>query len=214
MTHSVFLMMQKPCWLSRYFRSCAFAGMLLLMCLFISGCSRPVTFRVVDVRTGKPVEGAVALATWGGSRGLPGLTYRYTAKALEAVSDKDGYFTIPGQLGRTAFNPPLLQVYKPGYVGWNSRWIFIPWDKNGKKAHTARTKKRENFFWERQIIYLHPWKDDAEYNHYTHWSFVSPGGDTYRGGIKESKYRKVIDYDGDLGTQENNKWYYERKQHE
>jgi len=187
--------------------------LLLLAAFCLNGCSTATTFRVLDAETGKPIEGAVALATWAmGSGWPPGLSYGYTAKAVEVVSDKDGTFTIPGVTGKIAFNTPYLQVYKPGYVGWNSRRVYLGHYNGyeGARKH-ARTKKRENFVWKDQDIYLEPWKDDGTMNHYTHWDFLSPPTGFEEGGIKKSKYYKVRDYELLPGEQEKNKWSMEKR---
>ncbi|HID70854.1 MAG TPA: carboxypeptidase regulatory-like domain-containing protein [Desulfobacterales bacterium] len=166
---------------------------VLILAVTISGCSTDTTFRVLDAETKKPVEGAVALATWTKYKGLPGLSYGYTAKAIEAVSDKDGYFIIPGVTGTIAFNTPYLQVYKPGYVGWNSRRIYLGYFKDNRK--NKRTKKRDAFLMKNQDIYLEPWKNNGVYNHYTHNSFVAPSTGFEEGGVTNSKYRKAIRYE-------------------
>jgi len=183
-------------------------AVLLVLGLHLGGCSTATTFRVLDAETKKPVEGAVALATWGGSRRMAiiaGPTFGYTAKAVEAVSDKNGYFTIPGVTGEIAFNTPLLQVYKPGYVGWNSRRVYLGHYNGyeGARKH-VRTKKRESFVWKDQDIYLEPWNDDAVYNHYTHWDFLSPPTGFEEGGIKNSLYYDATRYELNLRVQEKN----------
>jgi len=187
-------------------------AVLLVLGLPLGGCSTATTFRVLDAETKKPVEGVVALATWGGSRRMAiiaGPTFGYTAKAVEEVSAKDGYLTIPGATGEQALNPPLLQIYKPGYVGWNSRRVYLGFDLNDLKY--ARTKKRENFVWKNQDIYLEPWKDDGTMNHFTHESFLSPPTGFREGGIKDSKYYKAGRYEAPFREQEKNQWRKERK---
>ncbi|HID70808.1 MAG TPA: carboxypeptidase regulatory-like domain-containing protein [Desulfobacterales bacterium] len=175
----------------------------------MSGCSTPTTFRVLDAETGNPIEGAVALATWSmGSGWPPGLSYGYTAKAIEAVSDRDGYFTIPGVTGKIAFNTPFLQVYKPGYVGWNSRRIYLGYYDADIKL--ARTKRRENFVMKDQDIFLEPWKNDGRYNYNSHGSFIGqPSG--FEEGFEEgenyeSKYWKAKRYETPFSVAERDQW--------
>ena len=193
--------------------------LLLLAAFCLSGCSTATTFRVLDAETREPIDGAVALATWGGSRRMAiiaGPTFGYTAKAVEEVSDKDGYLTIPGTTGEKALNPPLLQIYKPGYVGWNSQRIYLGHYNGyeGARKH-VRTKKRENFVWKDQDIYLEPWNDDAGYNHYTHWDFMSPPTGFEEGFAEEkhddSIYYKARDYERLPGVQEKNQWRMEKR---
>ena len=81
---------------------------------------------VIDNATGKPVEGAVALAQWfragGGTMFEGGVDV--LDKAKEAFSDKDGKVEIGGFWGTTILTgKPRLTVYKPGYVLWDSRRI-------------------------------------------------------------------------------------------
>ena len=81
---------------------------------------------VIDAETGKPIEGAVALAQWfragGGTMFEGGVDV--LDKAKEAFSDKDGKVEIGGFWGTTILTgKPRLTVYKPGYVLWDSRRI-------------------------------------------------------------------------------------------
>lgn len=86
------------------------ASLLLGMLLFSAG---PTTIRVLDAETKEPIEGAVALAMWKRTKGLPGLYSTYTAKAVEAVSDADGFLRIPMRFGFFALQTPHLKIYKP-----------------------------------------------------------------------------------------------------
>ena len=104
------------------------------------------TFRALDAETKKPIEGAVALAEWIGGRRMAiiaGPTSFYTAKLVEVVSDSEGRFTIPGGAGTLAFQVPHLKVYKAGYVGWDSRWIYLGYYEGNKML--SREKRREGF---------------------------------------------------------------------
>lgn len=160
----------------------------------LNGCAASTTFRVLDAETKEPIEGAVALAKWIGGRRMgviAGPTQAYTAKAVEAVSDSEGKFTIPGMTGRLAMQTPHLKVYKPGYVGWDSRRIYLGYRGNDIKR--TRAKKRTGFTMKDQDIYLEPWKD--EYSFISHSSFVAPPTGFEEGGVKDSKYRKAIDYE-------------------
>ena len=103
---------------------------LLLLCLPLVACSEEAdtspTAIIIDDATGKPVEGAIALAQWfravslgfglGGSLALD--------KTQETISDKDGKINIDGYWGLYIFSrKPGLTVYKPGYVLWDSQGI-------------------------------------------------------------------------------------------
>jgi len=79
---------------------------------------------VIDNATGKPIEGAVALAQWfrAGGGGIFEGGVDVLDKAKEAFSDKDGKVEISGFWGATILTgKPRLTVYKPGYVLWDSR---------------------------------------------------------------------------------------------
>ena len=89
---------------------------LLLLAGYDYMLAKGPTALVLDAETGRPVEGAVALAQWytaGGDN---------LAKAAEAFSDKDGKVNIDGFWGLYIFSgKPRLTVYKPSYVLWDSR---------------------------------------------------------------------------------------------
>ncbi len=79
---------------------------------------------VLDAETGKPVEGAVALAQWfrAGGGGMFEGGVEVLDKAVETYSDKEGKIYIRGSWGLHIFSSsPRLTVYKPGYVLWDSR---------------------------------------------------------------------------------------------
>jgi hypothetical protein len=167
---------------------------LFVLSILISGCASSTTFRVLDAKTGEPIEGAVALAEWIGGRRMAvivGPTQAYTAKAVEAVSDSEGKFIIPGMTGKLAMQTPHLKVYKPGYVGWDSRRIYLGCYEVNRME--ARTIKRTGFTMKDQDILLEPWKD--EYSFISHGSFIAPPVGFEEGGITDSKYRKAIRYE-------------------
>ena len=79
---------------------------------------------VIDAETGKPVEGAIALAQWfrAGGGGMFEGGVDVLDKAVETYSDKEGKIYIRGSWGMHIFSSsPRLTVYKPGYVLWDSR---------------------------------------------------------------------------------------------
>ncbi|MBN2108633.1 MAG: hypothetical protein JW832_14500 [Deltaproteobacteria bacterium] len=101
------------------------AVVLILACYDFIKATGPTAI-VIDAETGKPVEGAIALAQWfrpaGGGLFEGGVDN--LDKAAEAFSDKDGKVDIDGFWGLYIFSgQPRLTVYKPGYVLWDSRRI-------------------------------------------------------------------------------------------
>jgi hypothetical protein len=176
-------------------RICLFLGALLL-----NGCAGPTTFRVLDAETKEPVEGAVSIAMWYRTKGLPGLSSTYTAKAVEAESDADGFFRIPWVVGTLALQKPHLKVYKPGYVGWDSRKIYLGCRDDDRTR--ARYKRRENFTMTNQDLYLEPWRE--EYSFISHGSFIRPALDLEKAGLTESKYENAVDFERQFRIKERN----------
>lgn len=142
---------------------------VLLIMLFLavpvlsSAMDRPPegpTAIVVDDETGKPIEGAVALAIWRGYKddctfvqGIEGGCWGFK-RSEETVSDKEGIINIqdfwkttkgPGKWGSAS--DPRLTVYKFGYVCWDQKEIFAPNYKGtnrtdfDKKNRIIRLKK-------------------------------------------------------------------------
>ncbi len=160
---------------------------ILVFSLFLGGCSRPASFTVLDDETKEPIEGAVSLVEWTVTGGLPGLTNTKTAKTIEEVSNAGGIVHIPIVFGIFALlNKPHLKVYKPGYVGWDSRLIYLGCRENDKKR--AILKRREYFSWKSQIIYLKKWKE--EYTHTSHLDVVSANPDDL--DLKTSRYLQQV----------------------
>lgn len=58
--------------------------------------AKPIEFTVVDSETGKPIEGATAVAIWQYRSGLEGGAFGPFANILEATSDRDGKIRFPG----------------------------------------------------------------------------------------------------------------------
>ncbi len=171
----------------------AFYYTIFLFLVILSGCAGTTTFRVLDAETKKPVEGAVAIAMWRKNKGFFGgfELSTYTAKAIEAVSDKGGYLTFPAVSGSYATYTPHVKVYKPGYVGWDSKLIYL--GIRGDDIKSARYKRRESFSMKNQDIFLHPWKD--EYSFISHSSFISSNANLRKAGIPDSKYEKSIEFE-------------------
>jgi len=89
--------------------------------VFSAGCGKaglPFSGQVIDVETGKPIEGAFVLVLWKGEVGLfdaQSICYHVEA----AVSDEDGRFRIPGWIGAGHFGVMnsyvSTAVYKQDY---------------------------------------------------------------------------------------------------
>jgi hypothetical protein len=124
---------------------------------------------VIDDETGKPVEGAVAIAIWRGPQkdctliqGLEGGCWG-ALKIEETVSDKEGKIFIKNfwdwHLGPDRY--PRLTVYKFGYVCWDQKKIFEPkW----------KWKNRTDFDKDNRIVRLKKWMEGFSFNE--HGSFI------------------------------------------
>jgi len=100
---------------------------------------------VIDAETGKPVEGAVALAQWYRFAGsIPEGGAQAFDRAKESYSDKDGKVFIDAFWG-LYFLKPSLTVYKPGYVLWNSKWLCPTLKKRFDFDENNRTVKLLKF---------------------------------------------------------------------
>ena len=168
--------------------------LFLVFSFLLSGCATSTTFRVLDAETKQPIEGAVALAEWTSSSGLPGLSHTDTVKVAEDVSDSEGKLTIPGTIGFNALQTPHIKVYKPGYVGWDSRRIYLGYREDD--ITWTRAKKRSNFVMKNQDIFLVPW-DDEKHSYTSHYKFTFTTADFFEAGMRsdDSKYRKAIEYE-------------------
>jgi hypothetical protein len=150
---------------------------ILLIPASIFAMDRPPegpTAIVVDDETGKPIEGAVALAIWRGYKddctfvqGIEGGCWGFK-KAEEVLSDKEGNINIkdfwkttkgPGKWG-SAYDPRLT-VYKFGYVCWDQKEIFEAEWKWGI---------RTDFDKQHRIVRLKKWP--VEFSTEEHSSFI------------------------------------------
>jgi hypothetical protein len=142
---------------------------IIIIMVFLSSCGyRGITGVVVESKTGKPVEGAVVLVEWTKTKGLPGLTYGETHKTVEAITGNDGAFRIPGVIDPFV-NPPIVVVYKNGYVAWSSGYIFPSWEKRSKFEYKNGL-----------MIELDHFK--KEYSHADHVLFLSSAAISGSGG--------------------------------
>jgi hypothetical protein len=92
--------------------------------LFCSGCYYPgINGKVVDTATGQPLEGAVVVAQWRKTRGIPGLQYSDLHKSVETLTDKKGAFSLEGAFG-LLLEPPRMAIYKAGYIPWRNDMVF------------------------------------------------------------------------------------------
>lgn len=99
---------------------------LILASIFLccSGCYYPgINGKVIDIATGQPLEGALVIAQWKNTRGIPGLQYSDLHKTEETLTDKKGEFSLDGTAG-FLLEPPRMLIYKNGYIPWRNDRIF------------------------------------------------------------------------------------------
>ncbi|MFW2367062.1 MAG: hypothetical protein ACN4GW_11640 [Desulforhopalus sp.] len=172
--------------------------LILLVVLGFFMVRLPVTFRVLDADTGKPIAGAVAIAMWFKTKGLPGLSNTYIAKAVEAVSDKNGNLGFSFLFGHAAIFKPHVKVYKAGYVGWDSERIYLGSHK--KEPIIPKTKERKQFAMKDQDIFLEPWK--KEYTYISHHFHIDTPPGIFKISEKISSYEEAIDYEAAFREEE------------
>lgn len=105
---------------------------LILILLPCTGCLSIVRYdgayegRVID-ESGKPIEGAVAHGTWSRAHVTPAGRSTEYYDSRETLTDKDGYFRIPGQgfLFFSNIDFMTLIIFKAGYEQWNTNWISL-----------------------------------------------------------------------------------------
>jgi len=104
----------------------------------------PIDGYVVDVETGKPIEGAIVFTSWHITYGL-GLTYSKVYTLNETTTDQSGRFRINEYVLNPFVNKPKLTIYKAGYVCWNSRIVFPEGFREGFKWGGGQTYMLERF---------------------------------------------------------------------
>ena len=132
------------------------SAVLLIFTLFCCfGCSHypPITGKVVDSATGKPIEGALVVAQWAKKHGF-GLTYHELNKITETLTDKEGSFSLSGN-DDPSVEPPEMIIYKQGYVPWRNDSVFpsnnIVKDHEWKDKITYKLKVLTLGYTDRQV---------------------------------------------------------------
>ena len=183
---------------------------ILILCLPLSACgSSSITITLLDSETKEPIEGAVAIAFWNQTKGL-GLTYTETVKIVEAVSNKDGKFTIPAVSVSIFADKPHLKVYKAGYVGWYNKEIYE--GHYGDDISTIKSTTRNNFRWRDQELHLEKFRTEYSYN--SHLSFLRtpfPRGDNLSEIGLSGLFRKALEREAPLASIELTNYKKERQ---
>lgn len=155
---------------------------------------------VVDDETGKPIEGAVAIAIWRDYKNVSLINALHGGgakfkKAEEVVSDSEGRIYIP-DFWKTTKNKggdlnPRLTIYKFGYVCWDQKEIFAP---------DYKWTKRTDFNRDNRIVKMKKWPEVFSFKE--HSSFMSnvTSGDYYYS--KNKLFDKCFDLERDYRIKE------------
>jgi len=109
---------------------------LIGILVFLPGCTYavrydgPYTGKIIDADTGQPIEGVVILGTWYTAQFSPaGATHNFY-DAEEAVTDKNGEFSISGKGVRILSNlePMNILIFKVGYEYLDVPWVSLKKD--------------------------------------------------------------------------------------
>jgi len=122
-----------------------------LLSIFSTGCLYAVRYdgtyhgRVVDQETREPIEGVVVLGTWSVYHFDPGGGSHTYYDAREAVTDKNGEFTILGEGLRilSSLEPMNFMIFKASYQYREYQWSTLKID--------IPAKEKEQTQWEGEI---------------------------------------------------------------
>lgn len=155
------------------------------------------TATVIDEETGKPIEGAVAIAIW--------REHSFTKRAWweggtdvvvrieEAVSDRNGNIFIDGFWDWHFYEDryPHLTIYKPGYVCWDQGNIYID------EFHGPR---RTDFDKDHRIARMRKWPEGFSF--VGHEKFVSNVTFSDYTRAPQQLFNKAFDYETSFRVKE------------
>jgi hypothetical protein len=170
--------------------------LLIIAILFqLTGCYSGISGKVVDRVTGMPLEGAVVLAQWTKTHGMPGLTSHSVYKIEETETDKEGMFSLSGVYSPTV-NRPVMVIYNRGYVPWRNDMTF-------EKMETY-----DKVIWQDNLTYkLERWKE--EYSKMRLDDFIDIGIDV---SSKLPKFQQItIETGRDAQPERELKWKHKDK---
>ena len=146
----------------------------------------PYEGRVVDADSGRPIEGALVVCSWGFDRGV-GNTAPEAERTRETRTDPDGHYRIarlrdlPGGLSTRLARFSLI-VYQRGYVAYRNDRIFQPrW-------------RRRDFAQRNNLVKLARWS--PELSHARHLLFVG-GTPSLREAIRWEQAAAALELAGD-----------------
>ena len=154
------------------------------------GSNKEPTAIVIDADTGEPIEGAVAIAIWRKHSIKAAAWFEggmmVAVRIEEAVSDREGRIYIDDFFDWHLFENryPDLTIYKPGYVCWDHKSIYI---------NEFKSVERKDFNKESRVARM--MKRPKEFSFNGHWGFVDSvtGGDSYE--APERLFRKAFNHE-------------------
>jgi hypothetical protein len=117
------------------------------------GSNQEPTAVVLDAETGKPIEGAVAIAIWRGEN-KDGPWFeggsQVAVRIEEAISDSEGKIYIDDfwDWHLLELSYPRLTIYKPGNVCWDQKSIYID---------QFHSQERKDFDKKNRIVRMEKW---------------------------------------------------------
>ena len=138
-------------------RKILFGVALIIVLYFILSYLGRITGTVVDAETNQPIEGAAILVEWSISVSV-GYSATDSYKVVETVTGKDGKFSVLTVLNPFV-DPPILTIYKKGYVAWNSERIFPEGNKRqdfeqGKDVVAKLEIFKESYSHDRHVMFI------------------------------------------------------------
>jgi hypothetical protein len=106
----------------------------LLWILPLSGCATTYRGKVIDADTREPIEGAVVVAYWLEARATVAGESTRLEEVKEALTDKEGKWSISGPRGQEGCNPVLLLTFltgahytrEPGFIVFKPGFCSFP----------------------------------------------------------------------------------------
>ena len=114
---------------------------------------KPIKGYVVDVDTGKPIEGVIVVGLWDLAQYFGHGSGGY-AKVIVATTDKEGKFKLPFWV---TFKPwtfhsgmneiaPKIVIYKPGYkIDWSHKIMRLGFPRNTAMTEEEKNQAREKY---------------------------------------------------------------------
>jgi hypothetical protein len=133
----------------RYARASTRSIVVLAMAAVVGACcgcrfysADPIAAKVVDADTGLPLAGVNVVAEWTYGGGEWGDTRTHAVMVIEAVTDQDGRFAMPGWGPRAANG--LLPAYAPVLTLFKSGYDILGAGSRGSSLETAPSHMRSD----------------------------------------------------------------------